>query len=272
MQKALAQNPNLIRTLLGLSFTLIFILAYAVYGATVSPSYYLYQTDAETTNHDVGQSNSIYNEQTNTTTWYWDVSADGVNLTWVNLTATELSDDSVVKLSNSAGLFSNRLLGVADADKFSCEESCYKNSTHEATSDDGSDVSIYSMTTTDPGRRNNGTVYAKSLNDATEKAQDIIEYEHTPSTIRIEIIEKGERQTSPTIFLTTVNEDFSSIEVFSIDTATEFLWALAAVVGCFSMVLIPSFGLYFASRAKERNNELKLKLAEESVEKELEQE
>ena len=86
------------------------------------------------------------------------------------------------------------------------------------------------------------------------------------------IIEKGERQTSPTIFLTTVNEDFSSIEVFSIDTATEFLWALAAVVGCFSMVLIPSFGLYFASRAKERNNELKLKLAEESVEKELEQE
>ena len=96
MQKALAQNPNLIRTLLGLSFTLIFILAYAVYGATVSPSYYLYQTDAETTNHDVGQSNSIYNEQSNTTTWYWDVSADGVNLTWVNLTATELSDDSVV--------------------------------------------------------------------------------------------------------------------------------------------------------------------------------
>ena len=99
----------------------------------------------------------------------------------------------------------------------------FQNSTHEATSDDGSDVSIYSMTTTDPGRRNNGTVYAKSLNDATEKAQDIIEYEHTPSTIRIEIIEKGERQTSPTIFLTTVNEDFSSIEVFSIDTATEFL-------------------------------------------------
>ncbi|MAV44141.1 MAG: hypothetical protein CMA30_06665 [Euryarchaeota archaeon] len=272
MQKALAQNPNLIRTLLGLSFTLIFILAYAVYGATVSPSYYLYQTDAVTTNHDVEQTSSIYNEETNTTTWYWDVPANGVNLTWVNLTATELSDDSIIKLINSAGLYSNRLLGVADADKFSCEDSCYKNSTHEAISEDGSDVSIYSMTTTDPGRRNNGTVYAKTLDDATEKAEKVIEYEHSPSVIKIEIIEKGERQTSPTIFLTTVNEDFSSIEVFSIDAATEFLWALAAVVGCFSMVLIPSFGLYFASRAKERNNELKLKLAEENVDNIIEQE
>ena len=45
MRKALAQNPNLLRTLLGLSFTLIFMLSYAVYGATVSPSYYLYETE-----------------------------------------------------------------------------------------------------------------------------------------------------------------------------------------------------------------------------------
>ena len=49
MQKALAQNPNLLRTLLGLSFTLIFLLGYAVYGATVSPSYYVYETETLTT-------------------------------------------------------------------------------------------------------------------------------------------------------------------------------------------------------------------------------
>ena len=36
---------------------------------------------------------------------------------------------------------------------------------------------------------------------------------------------------------------------------------LAAVVGCFSMVLIPSFTVYFAARAKDRRNEEKLKLA-----------
>lgn len=272
MQKALAQNPNLLRTLLGLSFTLIFILAYAVYGATVSPSYYLYQTDAVTTTHSIGDSESIYDSDENTTTWYWNIPANGVNLTWVNLTATELSDDSVVKLINVGGLYSNRLLGIEDADKFSCEESCYQNTTHEAVSEDGDDVTIYSMTTTDPGRRNNGTVYAKSLEDATEKARDIVDYTHSPSAIRVEVIEKGDRQTSPTIILTSVNEDLENIEVFSIDAGTEFLWSLAAVIGCFSMLLIPSFGLYFASRAKERKNELKLKMAEDSVDSGLQEE
>lgn len=272
MKKALAQNPNLLRTLLGLSFTLIFILGYAVYGATVSPSYYLYETNAITTTHTVVDSESIYDSDENTTTWYWNVPADGVNLTWVNLTATELSDNSVVKLMNVGGLYSNRLLGIEDADKFSCQKSCYQNTTHEVLSDNGEDVTIYSMTTTEPGRRNNGTVYAKSLEEGAEKARDIVDYTHSPSSIRVEITEKGDRQTSPTIFLTTVNEDFEDIEVFSIDAGTEFLWSLAAVIGCFSMLLIPSFGLYFASRAKERKNELKLKLAEENVDNELQEE
>ena len=61
----------------------------------------------------------------------------------------------------------------------------------------------------------------------------------------------------------TVNEAFSSIEVFEIDAATEFLWALAAVVGCFSRVLIPAFTGYFAARAEERRNEEKLRLVDE---------
>jgi hypothetical protein len=69
----------------------------------------------------------------------------------------------------------------------------------------------------------------------------------------------------------TVNEAFSSVEVFSVDAATEFLWALAAVVGCFSMVLIPSFTVYFAARAKERRDEAKLTLSNASVEAELSQ-
>ena len=49
MKKALAQNPNLLRTLIGLSLTLIVLLSYAVYGATISPSYYIYETDATDT-------------------------------------------------------------------------------------------------------------------------------------------------------------------------------------------------------------------------------
>ena len=33
----------------------------------------------------------IYDDDSNTTTWAWSIPADGVNLTWVNLTALDLS-------------------------------------------------------------------------------------------------------------------------------------------------------------------------------------
>ena len=265
MQKALAQNPNLLRTLLGLSFTLIFMLAYAVYGATISPSYYLYTTDTETPVNENVEPVKLYDDDTNETNWRWTFTADGDNLTWVNVTAGGLSKNAVVKLTNSAGLYSHSKLGDPDAEGFACEDSCYLNNTHEIISENGGDDAIISMTTTDPGRRNNGTVYAKSLDEAESKAREIVEYFHTPAVIIVEIIESGNKSTAPSVSLVTVNEDFADISVFSVDAGTEFLWAVAAVVGCFSMILIPSFTVYFAARAKERKNELKLQKAEQVV-------
>lgn len=265
MQKALAQNPNLLRTLLGLSFTLIFMLAYAVYGATISPSYYLYTTETETTVNENVEPVKLYDDDTNETNWRWTFTADGDNLTWVNVTAGGLSKNAVVKLTNSAGLYSHSKLGDPDAEGFACEDSCYLNNTHEITSENGGDDAIISMTTTDPGRRNNGTVYAKSLDEAESKAREIVEYFHTPAVIIVEITEAGNKSTAPSVSLVTVNEDFADISVFSVDAGTEFLWAIAAVVGCFSMILIPSFTVYFAARAKERKNELKLQKAEQVV-------
>ena len=265
MQKALAQNPNLLRTLLGLSFTLIFMLAYAVYGATISPSYYLYTTETETTVNENVEPVKLYDDDTNETNWRWTFTADGDNLTWVNVTAGGLSKSAVVKLTNSAGLYSHSKLGDPDAEGFACEDSCYLNNTHEIISENGGDDAIISMTTTDPGRRNNGTVYAKSLDEAESKAREIVEYFHTPAVIIVEIIEAGNKSTAPSVSLITVNEDFADISVFSVDAGTEFLWAVAAVVGCFSMILIPSFTVYFAARAKERKNELKLQKAEQVV-------
>lgn len=265
MKKALAQNPNLLRTLMGLSVTLILLLSYAVYGATVSPSYYLYATDSEETEHEIGEPTRIYQESSNTTTWAWSIPANGSNLTWVHLSAVDLSAESSVKLINSAGLYSHRLLGIESDQAFSCAEQCQKNTTHQVDSSDGGDVTIHALTSYDPARRNNGTVYGSDIAEATLKARELIEYEHSPSAIRVEIVEKGERLTTPEIFLVTVNEEFDTINVFSVDAATEFMWALAAVVGCFSMVLIPSFTVYFAAKAKEKKDQVKLQESEEQV-------
>ena len=100
MKKALAQNPNLLRTLIGLSLTLIFMLSYAVYGATVSPNYYIYQTEATTTEfNEIDLDKQVINNQT-----YWTavIETDAQNLTWVNMTVEDLASGAVIKLSNTA--------------------------------------------------------------------------------------------------------------------------------------------------------------------------
>ena len=276
MKKALAQNPNLLRTLIGLSLTLIFMLSYAVYGATVSPSVYIYQTEPTVDVYDASVADQnierTYDVEDNTTTWAWQVIADDSNLTWVNVTATDLAPGAVLRVTNVAKLYSHELLGNTYnlqnplEEEFSCADLCDHASVHERTSEDGGTIEFHALTSVDPARRSNGSVFAADLAEAEQKSRDAIEYTHSPSILRIEIVEEGNRTTQPSISAETVNEAFSSVAVFSVDAATEFLWALAAVVGCFSMVLIPSLTVYFAARAKEKRDEAKLELAKSEVE------
>lgn len=275
MKKALAQNPNLLRTLIGLSLTLIFMLSYAVYGATVSPSVYIYQTEPTVDQYNAAEADEdvmrSYDEDTNTTTWAWQVIANDANLTWVNITATELAPGAVLRVTNVAMLYSHELLGITYdlqnplEEEFSCADLCDHASSHERTTEDGGTIEFHALTSVDPARRSNGSIFAEDLAEAEEKARNAIAYTHSPSIIRIEIVEDGNRTTEPSISAETVNEAFGSVEVFSVDAGTEFLWALAAVVGCFSMVLIPSFTVYFAARAKEKRDEARLELAKAQV-------
>ena len=275
MKKALAQNPNLLRTLIGLSVTLIFMLSYAVYGATVSPSVYIYKTESTVSEYTASSADEeverTYDADENTTTWAWQVIADDANLTWVNVTATELSSGAVLKVTNVAKLYSHELLGTTYTlenpleEEFSCADLCDHATVHERISEEGGTIEFHALTSVDPARRSNGSVFASDIVEAEEKSRAAIEYTHSPSILRIEIIESGNRTTEPSISAETVNEAFSSVAVFSVDATTEFLWALAAVVGCFSMVLIPSFTVYFAARAKEKRDEAKLELAKNQV-------
>ena len=276
MKKALAQNPNLLRTLIGLSLILIFMLSYAVYGATVSPSVYIYKTEPTVNEYSASSADEdverTYDAEDNTTTWAWQVIANDANLTWVNVTATELSSGAVLRVTNVAMLYSHELLGSTYTlenpleEEFSCADLCDHAQVHERISEDGGTLEFHALTSVDPARRSNGSVFAADLAEAESKARAAIEYTHSPSILRIEIVENGNRTTEPSISAETVNEEFASIAVFSVDATTEFLWALAAVVGCFSMVLIPSFTVYFAARAKEKRDEAKLELAKNEVE------
>ena len=82
MRAAMRQNPNMIRTLLILSFTLIFLLAYAVYGATSDSGYYLYSTEKSDTNPDLSPVGNSPSFQNGKTVWVWEFETNTTNLTW----------------------------------------------------------------------------------------------------------------------------------------------------------------------------------------------
>ena len=251
------------------------MLSYYCLRATVSPSVYIYQTEPTVDQYNAAEADQdvvrSYDEDANTTTWAWQVIANDANLTWVNITATELAPGAVLRVTNNALLYSHELLGNTYdlqnplEEEFSCADLCDHTTTHERTTEDGGTIEFHALTSVDPARRSNGSVFAADLAEAEEKARAAIAYVHTPSILRIEIVEEGNRTTEPSIYAETVNEAFGSVEVFSVDAGTEFLWALAAVVGCFSMVLIPSFTVYFAARAKEKRDEAKLEHAKAEI-------
>jgi hypothetical protein len=260
MRKALAQNPNLLRTLIGLGITLIILLSYAVYGATVSPNYYIYNSNVDDSEVDLVLQQPYYDENGNTTTWTWTADLNTANLTWVNLSLTDLSSNANVRLSNAGGLWSHSDLGVSDAVRFSCMVDCVNRTSHFATENDG-EIRIITLTDPEPSLRGKGAVFANSITEGEEKAREMLNREHSHSTVTIIVTENGNRSTQPAIELTSVNEEFSDIKQFEVDTATEFLWALAAVIGCFSMVLVPSFTVYFAARAKQKRVDLLIEKA-----------
>jgi hypothetical protein len=206
-----------------------------------------------------------YDSQGNRTIWTWDANLNGSNLTWVNVSGEMLSIGSTISISNAIGFYSHPDLGNADAEDFSCSESCLQleehtvNITQDATG-------IIALTDPDPALRGKGSLYADSLEEATEKAQGIVDTKFNSTMVRITVIESGNREVSPTISLTQVNEELGEVKQFEIDAATEFMWALAAVIGCFGMILVPSFTIYFAARAKQKKLELKLETAQKSLE------
>ena len=265
MRKALAQNPNLLRTLIGMGLTLIFLLAYAVYGATIDTEVYIYESTSTESQVTIGDADRFYDSNNNRTIWTWDSDLNGVNLTWINLSGEMLSVGSTISISNAAGIYSHPDLGNPDADDFSCSESCSKREEHTVNIT-GDKSGIIALTDPNPALRGKGSLFADSLNDATEKAAKIISTKFEPTSVRITVIEDGNRDVSPTISLTQVNEELGEVKQFEIDAATEFIWALAAVIGCFGMILVPSFTIYFAARAKQRKLELELESAQISVE------
>ena len=270
MRKALKQNPNMIRTMLGLAFSLILLLSYAVYGATMNPDYYVYQTkqfesSAELTLLDVSEQ-----EGGNKTTWIWTFEVSPQNLTWINATLENNTDSGTLKMINVAGEYwSHEKLSKPNAKDFVCAEEirekdnsywvpfdCTVSTTHSRDFD-SNDVTIIGLSHPDPARRNGGTVYAQEMSLAEDLAREKVDNLHISNQWQLILeIENSESTENPSISVVFVNEEFDTIEQFGLDTATEMLWSFAALFGCFAMLLVPSLSIYFAAMYKENKRKI----------------
>ena len=269
------QNPNMIRTLLLLSFTLIFLLAYAVYGATSNSGYYVYESEKDSTSPELSIIGNNANYQDGKTVWLWEFETNTNNLTWVNISVSGAVDNSVLKVINIDGNFwSHPELGDALNSDTNCADKikkegeyvwvtidCQVGSTHTMELDEGNGNFI-SLTHPDPALRDGGTVRAEDYESALLEVNSTFNNTHQSKLWQLSIeVEGNHSEIIPLVEVTSVNEKIISVELFKIDAATEMLWSLAALIGCFMILLVPAFLIYFISQNTSKNERKELELA-----------
>ncbi len=277
MRAAMKQNPNMIRTLLGLSFSLIFLLGYAVYGATNDSGYYLYFSEHEETNPElisVGQHPLVKDGKT---VWVWEFDVNPSNLTWINVSVTDAYDGSTLKVTNVAGNFwSHPELGNAFESGVNCADKikegaeyiwvsvdCHVGETHMMELDAGVG-NFVGLSHPDPALRDGGTVRAEDYNSAFVVADTIFNKTHISNSWQVSIeVEGNHSEISPNISVSYNNEKIVNLKLFEIDAGTEMIWSLAALIGCFMVLLVPAFLVYYFS---QQSNKKELKEVEIALE------
>ena len=258
MKKALAQNPNMLRTMVGLGLTLILILAYAVYGATMDSSYYLYNTTNESTEHNATDQ-GLTDENT---TQMWTFSTFKAT-TWLNVSIAGIESGDKVSISVSDGVwYHHEMLGSDDAERFSCRQNneqnyeeynvCTVARTHSVTAEESGNLTFRGIVHPELPMGGLGSLYADSMQDAEDASNELISKNNRTLTWTITLTSSDSihpDEYDPHIQST--SHDLESVEVFKVDPVEEMLWSISALIGCFSLALVVPLIIYVAARAKE---------------------
>ena len=262
MKKALAQNPNMLRTMIGLGLTLILILSYAVYGATIDSSYYLYHTSNENVEHDPADQ-GLSNENT-TQSWTF---ATNRSTTWLNISIAGLEQGDTLSVSVSDGVwYHHEMLGDENANRFSCRQTqeggfeeynvCTESHVHSMTAEQAGNMTIRGIVSPELPMGGLGSLYADSLQEAENASANLIATHNGTRvwTITLDSLDTiHPAEFSPHVQST--SHELVNVEPFEVDPVTEMLWSISALIGCFAIALVIPLSIYFASRAKERREE-----------------
>ena len=186
MRRALAQNPNLLRTLISLLAILIILLGYAVWSATVSTEYYVYTMSNEAEAQD-----ALEVETSDITLREWVFVTNG-STTWINITAEGLPNDAELGLTLAEGeYYSHPDLGNPEAVGFNCREpnelfelvtTCQSRRTHTTDAPDAGVLTLRGLASVDLPLSGIGTTQEETENNAREYAADLLAQNHAVRT------------------------------------------------------------------------------------------
>ena len=262
MKKALAQNPNMLRTMIGLGLTLILILSYAVYGATIDSSYYYYHTSNEGIDHDVMDQG--LEDENKTQSWSFSTNR---STTWLNVSMAGVEQGDTISISVSDGVwYHHEMLGEKDAERFSCRQTdesafeeyniCTASQVHSVTVEEAGNITFRGIVSPELPMGGLGSLFADSLAEAEADSAALISA-HNGTRIWTIVLESSDDihpdEYSPYV-QTTVHE-LVEVEPFEVNPVTEMMWSIAALIGCFSLALVIPLTIYFAARAKEKREE-----------------
>ncbi len=258
MKKTMSQNPNMLRTMIGIGLTLIFVLGYAVYSNTVDSEYYGYETTNNSESLELNQDDVEVSE------WFLSTS---MPITWVNVSVIGAPQDSILRVqADGTPWFHSPFLGNSQEYPFSCEgdgdysdlvETCDYSTSHEIiiTQEEGIMRGIVSSVLPIEGL---GYLQADDLEDAYEKAEVLISEEATTITWRMGVYDdEGNALESDGIEIrvSMVNHELTDVNEFQIDPIEESVYSLATLIGCFSLMLILPLIVYFSAIYKARKDE-----------------
>ena len=262
MKKALAQNPIMLRTMIGLGLTLIVILSYAVYGATIDSSYYMYHTSNDSVEHEPNDQG--LSEENTTQIWTFTTNR---STTWLNVTIDGVEQDDTISVGVSDGVwYYHEMLGEEDAERFSCRQTddqafeeynvCTAAQVHSITAEESGLMTIRGIVSPELPMGGLGSLYADSLDEAEEDASELVSA-HNGTRVWTITLESSDEihpsEYSPLVQST--SHELELVEPFKINPVTEMLWSISALIGCFSIALVIPLTIYFAARAKERREE-----------------
>ncbi len=256
MEKALARNPNLLRTLLGLSVTLIVVLGYSAYSASLDSEYYIHESSLEQstlTLTPIEQDNRSIS---------WSATSEGT-ISWVNFSLSGAPQDSTLTITSGGEMWwSHPMLGSDYADNFNCLQGntnfelinhCELAFTHSITTDSEGNASLRGLLSDQLPLSGMGTLRATDLNTATTEAEEIIETANNTVFWLIKLSSNSAIENSTvSMEQTVVSHQLNDVYQFQLNPFEESVYSLTALLTFFVMALALPLGIYYASIKREQ--------------------